>query len=137
MHGWHVFWEVFFLLLIWVPVTIMWIVALMDIFSRRDLNGVGKAAWTLVIIVFPLIGLLVYLLARPFAEPTEAVKYRAVPNPAAQRNAYPPPPGRPTGDHALVDQLDRAAALHTAGKLSDDEYQALKDRLLGTGAPRS
>jgi hypothetical protein len=36
-----------------------------DIFSRHDLSGWGKAAWTLLIFIVPLLGILIYLIARP------------------------------------------------------------------------
>lgn len=36
-----------------------------DIFRRRDLSGWGKAGWILLIFLFPLIGALIYVLARP------------------------------------------------------------------------
>ena len=36
-----------------------------DIFRRRDLSGWGKAGWILLIFLFPLIGAVIYLIARP------------------------------------------------------------------------
>jgi Phospholipase_D-nuclease N-terminal len=43
----------------------MFIAVFADIFSRRDLSGWGKAGWTLLIFIIPLIGILIYLIARP------------------------------------------------------------------------
>ena len=59
------FWEVFFLLLIWVPLIMLWGFALYDIFSRRDLHGLSKALWVALIILLPYFGVLIYLVARP------------------------------------------------------------------------
>jgi Phospholipase_D-nuclease N-terminal len=35
-----------------------------DVFRSRDLGGWGKAAWVIFLIVLPLLGMLVYLIAR-------------------------------------------------------------------------
>ena len=35
-----------------------------DIFRDHDLGGLGKAAWVVVLILFPVLGALVYLIAR-------------------------------------------------------------------------
>ena len=49
----------------WVSVffTVIW--AFIDDFRRPDLSGWAKAGWALLIIVLPLIGTLIYLIARP------------------------------------------------------------------------
>jgi hypothetical protein len=36
-----------------------------DNFRRRDLGGLAKAGWTLVILIVPFFGALVYIVARP------------------------------------------------------------------------
>ena len=43
----------------------MFIAVFADIFTRRDLSGWGKAGWVLLIFIIPLIGILIYLIARP------------------------------------------------------------------------
>ena len=50
----------FLFLAIW-----MFIAVFADIFGRRDLSGWGKAGWVLLIFIIPLIGILIYLIARP------------------------------------------------------------------------
>jgi Phospholipase_D-nuclease N-terminal len=55
----------FLFLAIW-----MFIAVFADIFSRRDLSGWGKAGWVLLIFIIPLIGVLIYLIARPATEIT-------------------------------------------------------------------
>lgn len=37
---------------------------LTDVFRSHDLSGAAKAAWTLVLVVFPYLGVLVYLVVR-------------------------------------------------------------------------
>ena len=41
----------------------MVIMALIDIFARPDLSGWAKAAWVVLIIVLPFVGVLCYLIA--------------------------------------------------------------------------
>lgn len=44
---------------------IMWIRAVMDVFRRGDLSGAAKAAWSIIMLLVPLIGLLLYYMLRP------------------------------------------------------------------------
>jgi hypothetical protein len=53
---------VFFAWVIWVSLVIM---VLLDNFRRSDHSGLAKAGWTLLIIFLPLIGALIYMIARP------------------------------------------------------------------------
>ena len=43
----------------------LWVRAVIDVFRRPDLTGGGKAAWTVGMLIFPFIGLLVYTMLRP------------------------------------------------------------------------
>ena len=36
-----------------------------DNFRRRDHHGVAKAVWTIVILMIPVLGALIYIIARP------------------------------------------------------------------------
>jgi Phospholipase_D-nuclease N-terminal/Short C-terminal domain len=57
-----------FLTMLWFFLWILWIFLvvsiLVDIFRSPDLNGWAKAGWTIFVIVLPLLGVLVYLIAR-------------------------------------------------------------------------
>jgi Phospholipase_D-nuclease N-terminal len=44
---------------------ILWVRAVIDVFRRGDLTGAGKAAWAIIMLILPFIGLLVYTLLRP------------------------------------------------------------------------
>jgi uncharacterized membrane protein len=44
---------------------VLWVRAVIDVFRRRDLSTSGKAAWAIIMLVFPFVGLLVYTLLRP------------------------------------------------------------------------
>ncbi len=59
-----VFWSLLmFSLLIVIIFTVIY--AFIDNFRRRDHSGWAKAGWALVIVIFPFLGTLIYLIARP------------------------------------------------------------------------
>ena len=60
----EVMWTIF-IFFAWVMVIGFVIMCLIDNFRRPDHSGWAKAGWTLFIIVVPLIGALVYQIARP------------------------------------------------------------------------
>ena len=51
----------FFLFVIWIWI-LLWIC--LDIFRSRDLSGGAKALWFLFVLFIPVVGVLVYLIAR-------------------------------------------------------------------------
>jgi hypothetical protein len=67
------FWSAFILLFVFIPLVLFWIFALADLFRRKDVTVVGRVVWLIVIIMFPLLGPVIYLLVRP---PAEMVEYR-------------------------------------------------------------
>lgn len=54
--------------IMWFFLFIAWISCLFtifrDIFRSQDMSGLAKAGWTLLVMVLPVIGVLIYLLAR-------------------------------------------------------------------------
>lgn len=52
-------------LFFWVAVIWVFISVFGDLFRRDDLSGTVKAAWILLIVVLPFIGLLFYVIVRP------------------------------------------------------------------------
>ena len=65
----NIFWTmcVFFAWVIWIYLLVM---VLGDNFRRTDHSGWAKAGWTLFVIFLPLLGVLIYMVARP---PDDAV----------------------------------------------------------------
>jgi hypothetical protein len=59
-----IFWSmcIFFLWVIWVAFVIF---LLIDNFKRTDHSGLAKAGWTVLLLCVPLIGALIYIIARP------------------------------------------------------------------------
>lgn len=56
-------WLIYFFIV--VPVAILWVFVLFDIFGRVDLTGGQKALWVILVFIFPFLGALIYLAARP------------------------------------------------------------------------
>jgi hypothetical protein len=69
------FWEVVgalsIMLFIFLPIVLLWGFSLTDLFRRRDIRW-RKVLWLLGILVFPIIGSLVYLATRAVDYATEA-----------------------------------------------------------------
>ena len=56
---------IFFAWVIWIWLLIL---VLSDNFRRHDHSGFAKAAWTVLVIFLPLIGVLAYMVSRPAEE---------------------------------------------------------------------
>ena len=105
------FWVALIAALIYIPLIMLWAFSLIDIFSRRDLSGWGKAAWVLAVLLLPLIGTLVYIITRPVTE-IEIAGAR----------------GRPMTSGAA--ELEALSRLETEGRITREEYQVMKMRIL-------
>lgn len=120
---WTMLWFFLFVAWIWLLIAL-----LADIFRSRDLSGWGKALWTLLIIVVPILGALIYLIARGsgMAERTAAEykqqdeAFRAYVQDAAGNGAK----------ASTADELAKLAQLRDAGTISDGEFEAQKAKIL-------
>ena len=60
----NIMWSMF-IFFAWVIFIYLLILVLADNFRRTDHSGWAKAGWTLFVIFVPLLGVLVYMIARP------------------------------------------------------------------------
>ncbi|HET9723802.1 MAG TPA: PLDc N-terminal domain-containing protein [Actinomycetota bacterium] len=60
----EVIWAVV-VLTFWVLVLTMFVRVFADILRREDLTGMAKAAWVLLLVVLPFVGILIYVITRP------------------------------------------------------------------------
>jgi hypothetical protein len=58
-----IFWTMT-ILVAWVIWIWMVITILIDVFSRHDISGWAKAAWTVFVIILPFVGVLIYLITQ-------------------------------------------------------------------------
>lgn len=104
----------FWFMLIW-----MFIGVFADIFRRNDLTGWGKAGWLLLIFVVPLLGVLIYLIARP--KMTEQDKEMMVAMQERER--------RSTG-YSAADEVAKLAKLRDEGKITAEEFEQMKQQAM-------
>ena len=117
---WWMVWFFLFVIWIWLLITVF-----VDVF-RSHISGWAKAAWTLFIVILPLLGVLVYLIAQGGKMQERQVEHAAAVQKA--QNAY---IRDVAGNESTADQLTKLAALHDSGKLTDDEFASQKAKLLG------
>jgi ABC-type multidrug transport system fused ATPase/permease subunit len=96
-----------------------------DLFRDHEMSGWGKAAWIIFLIFVPFLGTLIYLIARgsgmqqrALAEQQEAQK---------QIDAY---VRETAGAGSAADELTKLAKLHDEHKLSDEEFERAKAKIV-------
>jgi ABC-type multidrug transport system fused ATPase/permease subunit len=122
----NVFWTMleFFLWVIWIWILI-WV--FIDIFRSHDLSGWAKALWFLFVLLIPLIGVLVYLVARGGSMHERAVQqaqqqdaeFRSYVKQAAAGSSA-----------STADQLSKLADLRDRGVISAEEFEREKAKVL-------
>ena len=122
------FWTIF-LIFLWVIWFWVLITVFIDIFRSHDLSGGGKALWFLFVLFIPLIGVVVYLIARggsmqeraaqqaqqQDAEFRSYVQEAAVDSPAS-----------------TADQLAKLADLRDRGAISAEDFEREKAKVLAS-----
>lgn len=118
MLGAYTFWDAIWTMIIffaWI-MFITWVILLMiDNFRRKDHGGGAKALWFLFIIFLPIIGAIVYTIARPATADYGEADYVTS-----------------GGTVSTADELSRLNELRTQGAISDAEYEDLKARTIAT-----
>jgi archaellum biogenesis protein FlaJ (TadC family) len=117
----------FFLWVLWIWLVIM---ILFDIFRSRDLSGWAKALWTIFIIVLPLIGVLVYLIAR--GSSMHERRERDVQQQDQAFRAYVRDAAGDVGGTGKADELAKLADLHDRGVINDAEFEQSKAKVLSS-----
>jgi uncharacterized membrane protein YcjF (UPF0283 family) len=108
------------LLFIWIWIAIGVVV---DIFRSHDLSGWAKAAWLLLIVILPMIGVLIYLIARGHKMSEHAVRHAEAQD-AAFRTYVRSAAVSPADDIAKLEDL------RSRGVLSDEEFERAKTKAL-------
>jgi membrane protein implicated in regulation of membrane protease activity len=123
----NLFWSmfIFFLWIIWIWILIM---VFIDIFRSHDLSGVSKALWFLFVLFIPLIGVLVYLIARGGSMHERAA--RQAQQQDAEFRAYVQQAAAGGGGATPADQLAKLADLRDRGVISAEEFEREKAKIL-------
>jgi Phospholipase_D-nuclease N-terminal len=53
---------------------VLWVRAVLDVYRRRDLSTSAKAAWSIIMLILPFIGLLMYVMLRPSDADTQRAR---------------------------------------------------------------
>jgi len=121
------FWTIFEIFLwviwIWILVTVF-----IDIFRSHDLSGGAKALWFVFVLFVPLIGVLVYLVARGGSMHERSVRLAHQQQDQAARH-YIQQAGAQS-PASTADQLDKLASLRDRGVITPEEFQREKDKVL-------
>ena len=119
------FWTILeiFLWVLWIWVLIY---VFIDIFRSHDLSGWAKALWFLFVLFIPLIGVLVYLIARG-GEMHERAVQQARQQDAEARAYIQQAAGSPNN---TADQLSKLADLRDRGVITAEEFDREKAKVL-------
>jgi len=120
------FWTIFeiFLWIIWFWILIT---IFIDIFRSHDLNGWEKALWFLFVLFIPLIGVLVYLIARG-----GKMHERAVRDQQQQEQQFRTYVQETASSATPADQLAKLADLRDRGVISAEEFEREKAKVLAS-----
>jgi hypothetical protein len=111
----------FFVIWFWLLIAIF-----SDLFRDHDTSGGAKALWVILVIIFPFVGILLYLIVRGhgMAERSAKSAHRAQEQMDAQIRA-----AAGAGDSA-ADQIAKAKSLLDSGAIDQAEFDALKQKAL-------
>jgi ABC-type multidrug transport system fused ATPase/permease subunit len=120
----NIFWttlEIFlWVIWFWILITII-----IDIFRSHDLSGWAKALWFVFILFLPLIGVLVYLIARG-----DKMHERGVRQAQRQEEQLRSYVQEAAGSSSAVDQLAKLADLRDRGVITAEEFDREKAKIL-------
>jgi membrane protein implicated in regulation of membrane protease activity len=118
------FWTILeiFLWVLWIWILIY---VFIDIFRSHDLSGWAKALWFLFVLFIPLIGVLVYLIARGGEMQERAVRQAQQQDQEARRYIQ-----EAAGSGTTADQLTKLADLRDRGVITADEFERQKAKIL-------
>jgi ABC-type multidrug transport system fused ATPase/permease subunit len=122
----NLFWSmfIFFLWVIWIWILIT---VFIDIFRSHDLSGWGKALWFLFVLFIPLLGVLVYLIARGGKMHERAVQQAQQQDAEARAYIQQAAASAPA---STADQLAKLADLRDRGIISAEEFEREKAKVL-------
>ena len=118
------FWTILeiFLWVLWIWVLIY---VFIDIFRSHDLSGWARALWFLFVLFIPLIGVLVYLIARGDKMHERAVQQVQQQDRDARQYIQ-----EAAGSGTPADQLTKLADLRDRGVITADEFEREKAKIL-------
>jgi len=114
MEFWH--WLVIFF--IYIPLVFLWGFTLFDIFGRVDLSGWAEALWVILVLILPLLGMLIYFIARPVTEHDVAIQKQVKENQDYYRTAQ------------ATEQLYALQQMLESGQISQEKFDKRKAKII-------
>jgi predicted membrane channel-forming protein YqfA (hemolysin III family) len=102
-----------FVLWFWLLITVF-----SDLFRRHDISGWAKTIWVIVLIIFPYLGIFIYLIAQ----------HRGMAERQSQRVQQARDDMRHFIGYSVADELEKLDRLKNSGSISDEEYTRLRAR---------
>jgi len=108
-----------FVFFLWIMVIWLFIALFTDIFRRDDLSGGAKAGWIILLFVVPLIGALIYIVARPkmTAQDKQIIEQQQ----EIQRRI---------SGYSPADEVEKLTKLRDSGEITAEEYENLKSKAM-------
>ena len=120
----EVFWTmlIFFAFFVWI-----WLLftVFADIFRRKDIGGLGKTAWIILVIILPYLGVFVYLIAEH-----KGMTERTLEQQEAAKQQMDQYVKSVAGDNDPASQIAKAKSLLDQGTISQAEFDQLKQKAL-------
>jgi hypothetical protein len=104
-----------FVLWFWLLITVI-----SDLFRRHDISGLGKAIWVIVLVLFPYLGVFIYLISQS----------RGMAERNSQRAQQARDELRQVVGFSAADEIEKLERLKNAGTLSNEEYTRLRARIV-------
>jgi ABC-type multidrug transport system fused ATPase/permease subunit len=118
------------LTVLWFFLFFAWLVVLFnvfaDLFRDHGLSGWAKALWVVFLIFAPFLGTLVYLIARGHG--MQERKLAEAQQAQQQFDAY---VRQTAGSGSAADELAKLSKLHDEQKISDQEFERAKAKIVG------
>ena len=114
---------------LWIAWLFLLFRIILDIFRSHDLGGWGKAGWTILILFVPFLGVLIYVIARGSSMQERDMQQARESRQAMDRYITETAKGAAPAT-SPVDELTKLADLHKSGAINDDEFAAMKAKVL-------
>jgi hypothetical protein len=105
----------------WVVLFWLIITVFADLFRRHDVSGWMKALWVIFVIIAPFLGVLIYLISQHAGMAQRSQRYQEEARDELRR----------TVGFSVADELEKLDRMKSEGRISDEEYQRLRGRLVG------
>ena len=102
-----------FVLWFWLLITVAG-----DLFRRHDISGWAKAIWVIALIIFPYLGIFIYLITQ----------HRGMAERQSQRVQQAREDMRHFVGYSVADELEKLERLKNSGTISNEEYTQLRAR---------